>query len=82
MSDDTNAGLGDIYSIKESGLLWLINRQVFHPRGYALALDCDPNTREVFGWQLLGAGKEVWNFEPGTENELFESANRILGGSK
>jgi hypothetical protein len=27
--------------LRDDGLLWYINRCVFHPRGYALALDGD-----------------------------------------
>lgn len=46
--------------LQADSLLWLINRQVFHPRGYALAMDTD--TQE---FQLLGDGTEPFVF-PGT----------------
>lgn len=46
--------------LRDSGLLWLINRVVFHPRGYALALHFDDYHEEVVGWSLLGDGTEVW----------------------
>lgn len=41
----------------ESGLLWLINRQVFHPRGFALSRDPDTNT-----FYLNGDGADVWSY--------------------
>lgn len=41
----------------DDSLLWLINRQVFHPRGYALAYDV---TSGLFS--LLGDGREPWTF--------------------
>lgn len=44
-------------SLTEDSLLWLINRQVFHPRGYALAYD--DATKEFV---LLGDGEEPWTF--------------------
>ncbi len=40
-----------------SGLLWLINRQVFHPRGYALAVD--PDSKACY---LMGDGSKPWEY--------------------
>lgn len=44
--------------LREDSLLWLINRQVFHPRGYALMLDTE--TGEFF---VQGDGTEPYAFE-------------------
>ena len=57
--------------LRDSGLLWLINRVVFHPHGYALALVSDGRSSEPAGWRLLGDGSEVWRFD-GNEDALFE----------
>jgi hypothetical protein len=65
--------------LRPSGLLWLINRVVFHPRGFALGLaypDGD-KTQEPIGWRLLGDGSEVWHFN-GDEDESFEAVQRTL----
>lgn len=48
--------------IRESGLLWLINKSLMHPRGYALAYDDD--TQQFF---VMGDGEEAWHFN--TVNE-------------
>jgi hypothetical protein len=61
--------------LRDSGLLWLINRVVFHPRGFALALvmrDGDP-----VGWKLLGDGTEVWRFE-GDEDEEYQRVEATM----
>lgn len=58
--------------LREAGLLWLINRMVFHPLGWALAIDSDGR-----GWQLLGDGREVWSFA-GDEGEQFDRAQATL----
>lgn len=42
---------------QKDGLLWLVNRVVFHPRGYSLGFD--PVTKEFV---LLGDGTEVFTF--------------------
>ena len=42
--------------LQTSGLLWLINRVVFHPRGFSLALAVRESDGEVIGWNLLGDG--------------------------
>jgi hypothetical protein len=42
---------------QQDGLLWLVNRVVFHPRGYTLGYD--PETKDFY---LMGNGKEVFTF--------------------
>jgi hypothetical protein len=77
MSEDQNRGdeTRSFGELRSSGLLWLINRVVFHPRGFALALTMHGD--EATGWKLLGDGSEVWRFD-GDEDDLFEQANRTL----
>ena len=79
--------------LRDTGLLWLINRVVFHPRGYALALhyadpDPGPTGGTATGWSLLGDGTEPWTMgDPPedlralghrTEDELFQLAKDLL----
>ena len=59
--------------LRETGLLWLINRQVFHPRGFALAVDS-----ETGEFSLLGDGVEPWNFEDGTENGYLANVEQLF----
>lgn len=61
--------------MRDSGLLWLINRVVFHPRGYALAFVMQDG--EPIGWKLNGDGSEVWEFD-GDEDDLFARAEQTL----
>ena len=44
--------------LRVDGLLWLINTVVFHPRGFALAVDS-----ETGAFSLMGDGSERWAFE-------------------
>jgi hypothetical protein len=63
--------------LRSSGLLWLINRVVFHPRGWALSLMRSRSSGEIRGWRLLGDGREVWRFvDP--EDDLFAAAQATL----
>lgn len=62
--------------LRDTGLLWLINRVVFHPRGFALALHWD-DAGNLAGWSLLGDGSEVWTFEH-NEDAKFEAAQAFL----
>ena len=48
--------------LRELGLLWLINAEVFHPRGYALAFHRD-EAGEAIGFSIMGDGSEVIGFE-------------------
>lgn len=65
---------------QREGLLWLVNRVVFHPRGYALAFHFSDDMETVTGWSLQGDGTETWDFRlpPTTEDELFNRAKAIL----
>jgi hypothetical protein len=64
---------GDLSS---TGLLWLINRVVFHPRGFALTLVKQHG--EVVGWNLQGDGTEVWRFTEDKDDQHFAEAQRTL----
>lgn len=63
--------------LSDAGLLWLINRVVFHPRGLALALHADERG-EFVGWSLEGDGSEVWTFSAEDDDEQFERVRRTL----
>lgn len=64
---------------RDEGLLWAINRVLFHPRGYAVAFVYEDDGK-VAGWQLLGDGSEVWKFEDKTDDGGFERFMRFMNG--
>lgn len=77
--------------MRDEGLLWLMNRVVFHPRGYALAFHFDGdanNGAPATGWSLLGDGSEPWSMGDATpdqrvegyktEDELFAAVKALL----
>lgn len=63
--------------LRDTGLLWLINKALLHPRGYALALhyevgeDGTMNVDNCTGWSIMGDGTEPWHYsmDPPTEEE-------------
>lgn len=55
--------------LHEDGLLWLINRCVFHPRGFALG-----RTPGQDDFTLFGDGEEAWSYGPGIDDECFAAA--------
>lgn len=63
--------------LREDGLLWLINRVVFHPRGFALGVDVDDDGRPTGRFVLFGDGTEVWRFDL-DEDARFERVARCL----
>lgn len=63
--------------LSDAGLLWLINRVVFHPRGVALALH--EKGGEALGWELVTApGNEPFAFPEDIDNEGFRRAEETL----
>lgn len=71
---DENPDLMEV-DVREDGILWMINRTVFHPRGVALAYN--ETTRKFF---LMGDTKEIWWMDPVSipEQKLFEKFNDML----
>lgn len=66
--------------MRDTGLLWLLNRVVFHPRGFALGFELDADGTTVTGWQLLGHGDESWNYDTASvdEDELFRAVEALF----
>lgn len=62
--------------LQDEGLLWLINRVVFHPRGMALALH--KHNGEMVGWTMQGDGSEVWTFTTEDDDECFAKVQAFL----
>ncbi|MGW0566079.1 hypothetical protein [Streptomyces tauricus] len=69
--------LQPLSELSASGLLWLINRAVFHPRGLALALNQEGD--EITGWLLLAADDgEPFSF-PNRDDEMgYQRAEATL----
>ncbi|GGQ48744.1 hypothetical protein [Streptomyces asoensis] len=66
-----------LLELSESGLLWLINRTVFHPRGLALALYQEGD--EALGWKLLTAPSgEPFTFPETVDNDGFRRAEATI----
>lgn len=74
-----------LYSFEEllsTGLLWLINTSVLHPRGYAMSIEFDDQGKAI-GWHLMGDGGERWEFADDAEtrgmtDERFRMIRRLL----
>lgn len=66
--------------LRTTGLLWLINAALLHPRGYALAMTFDADGKAV-GWQLLGDGSEPWKFGDDID-EPFRNVEATLNAQR
>lgn len=67
--------------MSDEGLLWLINRAAFHPRGFALAFHKN-DEGVVEGWSMLGNGSEVWTFTSEADDEEFAKSSAFLASLK
>lgn len=76
--DSENFSARPIKELSDSGILWLINRVVFHPRGLALALHAEKETGEVVGWNIVGDGGKVWKFTEVDDDEYFARAKKTI----
>lgn len=55
-------------AMRDHGVLWAINRVLFHPRGFALAFVYDDDGG-LIGWAIQGDGTETWAFSDGEEED-------------
>lgn len=61
-----------------SGVLWAINRTLFHPRGFVLALHRDQHG-QVTGWTIEGNGQTVWQYDDTVlEDDYLAAFERTL----
>lgn len=63
-------------TFRDAGLLWIINKQVFHPHGLALSLEFDDNGT-VTAWSVW-KDNEPWGFTPEDDNESFNKLQEFL----
>jgi hypothetical protein len=80
---DAHADRGRPFAeLADSGMLWLVNRSVFHPRGFALALHLD-EAGNATGWSVKGDGAEPWAFLMDAEEDArFHAASQTLADAK
>jgi hypothetical protein len=64
-------------ALRTSGLLWLINATVFHPRGFALYLALGEDGG-VTGWGLQGNGTEPWQFDESVAKDRFATVEALF----
>lgn len=67
--------------LRGTGMLWLINATVFHPRGVAMALVYEDGLdEEPTGWTLMSAGDgEPFCYQDSPEiHDLFRQAETTL----
>lgn len=76
-----NEPMRSLTELRTSGLLWLFNTSVMHPRGFAIALVLD-HAGEAIGWQLLGDGSEPWTFLDGECNDAFAAVRATLNDAE
>lgn len=58
--------------LQADGVLWLINRVVFHPRGFALALMSDGS------FDLQGDGTEPWSMPARVDDQKFAAVEALF----
>lgn len=60
------SGVRPFREFRLSGLLWLLNTAVLHPRGYAVGFHfpdgVDPEVGDPDGWEIMGDGTERWAY--------------------
>jgi hypothetical protein len=75
--DSDSVDIRPLSDLRDNGLLWLVNRIVFHPRGFALALDVGDGGA-VVGWTMIGDGSGVWSFSHEVDDDQFAKAEAFL----
>lgn len=64
------------------GVLWAINRVLFHPRGFALAVHTTKETGLISGWSIIWDGSEPGTFTEETDDEHFALFEQALADAR
>lgn len=70
-------GLHDEPNDADTGVLWAINRYLFHPRGFALTIDIGDDGK-ARGWVIQGDGSEPWAFDEEWDDRGHAAFERFL----
>jgi len=71
-------GVHTFAELRDTGLLWFLNRLALHPRGLALALHCNSAGRP-YGWSLIPSDDgNPWTFDPRTDADGFRRSEITL----
>ena len=63
--------------LSDTGILWLINRVVFHPRGFAFSIHINSDG-VADGWDVEGDGSEIWRFSLDSDDKKFTTVEKFL----
>jgi hypothetical protein len=65
--------------LRDTGLLWAINRYIFHPRGLAMAvcLEHDEDSK-VFAWRMMSLLGETFNYDEEADQSGFRKFTQFL----
>jgi hypothetical protein len=67
--------------LRADGLLWLVNRALLHPRGYALGVGVADDGLHDF--VLYGCGDEPWRYaDEVDEQSLFNAVETLLAKAR
>jgi len=66
--------------LRSTGTLWAINRTLFHPRGFGLALNYPDasGTGSPTGWCLEGDGSEQYEYPNNVTHHCFDDFEAFL----
>jgi len=69
--------------LADTGVLWMLNRVLFHPRGFALALDSADGESEPRGWSVDAFTEPVtFGLPEGMESERLAAFERLLSEAR
>lgn len=74
MTTLTSEQRATLRAFRESGLLWLVNTSILHPRGYAIAMQLSDHG-EPLGMMVDGDGVEPWAYDDPAVHESFLAHN-------
>lgn len=61
----------------DTGVLWAINKALFHPRGFALTIQIEDDGT-ASGWFLQGDGTECWSMTEEMDDAGFAAFEAFL----
>lgn len=68
----------DLTRFRELGLLWAINRYLFHPQGLAITVHLAEDGETVTGWGLIGDGSEPFGYSGEQDDGGFADFEAFL----
>ncbi len=68
----------NLTDFRNAGLVWAINKSLFHPYGFSMEVKFNDKTGEIVGWDITGDGSKPFFYSQEIEKAGFAKFSKFI----